>query len=127
MSHTKQSQDFKSKRQKYNSLLATRAKTLRASRDTTRRILLDEGLYDECKYLFCSGDASYIDDSYPRQQCLSAAFLRMVKEVKPRLSYRTVSSQPNFYIVSFMYNGTEFFAFVSREELEREGMIKDVD
>ena len=127
MSYTKQIQDYKSKRQKYISLLVTRAKTLKESRALTRRKLFGEGLYDECKYLFCSGDAAFIDDPYLRQQCLSTAFLRMVKEIKPCLSYRTVSSQPNFYIVSFMYYGTEFFAFVSREELEREGMMKDVD
>lgn len=127
MSYTKQIQDYKSKRQKYVSLLVTRAKTLKASRAATRRVLYGEGLYDECKYLFCAGDSAFIDDPYPKQQCLSTTFLRMVKEVKPCLSYRASSSQPNFYIVSFMYCATEFFAYVSREELEREGMIKDVD
>lgn len=127
MSYTEQSQDYKSKRQKYISLLVTRAKTLKESRARTRRELYGVGLYDECKYLFCSGDSAFIDDPYPKQQCLSTIFLRMVKEVKPILSYRAASSQPDFYIVSFMYCATEFFAYVSKEELEREGMIKDVD
>ena len=121
---TGQSQDFKSIRQRYISLLTTRSETLKASRAATRHTMHSEGLYDECKYLFCAGDAAYVGDPYPRQQCGSLEFLRMVKEVKPYLSYEIMGG-PYDYIVSFMYCGTEFFAVVNREELQKEGMMKD--
>lgn len=126
MSYTKQSQAFKSKRQEYVSLLTTRAKTLKAARDATRHVLRAEGLYDECKYLFCAGDSAFADDPHPKQQCSSIAFLRMVKEVRPSLLSKTMSPHSNSYLVSFMWYDTEFFAIVSREELKREGMIKYV-
>jgi hypothetical protein len=84
-----------------------------------------EGLYDECKYLFCAGDAAYVGDPYPKQQCNSFDFLRIVKEVKPCLSYEIMSERSDDYIVSFMYCGTEFFAVVNRKELQKEGMMKD--
>lgn len=121
---TGQSQDFKSIRQRYISLLTARSETLKTSREVTRHALHSEELYDECKYLFCAGDASYLDDPYPKQQCGSLEFLRMVKEVKPYLSYEIMSG-PYDYIVSFMYLGTKFFAVVNREELQKEGMMKD--
>lgn len=123
MSYIEQSQDFKSIRRRYLSLLTTRSETLRASRVDTRQKMLSEGLYDECKYLFCAGDSAYVDDPYPEQQCGSIAFLRMVKEIKPRLTYEIMSSHS--YLVSFMYCGTKFYAVVNREELKKEGMMKD--
>lgn len=124
---TGQSPDFKSKsiRQRYISLLTTRSETLKASRAATRHTMHSEGLYDECKYLFCAGDAAYVCDPYPRQQCNSFDFLRIVKEIKPCLSYEIMSERSDDYIVSFMYRGTEFFAVVNREELQKEGMMKD--
>ena len=122
---TGQSQDFKSIRQRYISRLTTRSETLKASRAATRHTMHSEGLYDECKYLFCAGDAAYVGDPYPRQQCNSFDFLRMVKEVKPCLSYEILSERSDDYIVSFMYCGTEFFAVVNRKELQKEGMMKD--
>jgi hypothetical protein len=125
MSCSGQSQDFKSIRQRYISLLTTRSETLKASRAATRHTLHSEGLYNVCKYLFCAGDAAYVDDPYPKQQCGSFEFLCMVKEIKPCLSYEIMSEHSNNYIVSFMYCGTEFYAVVSREELKKEGMMKD--
>lgn len=124
---TGQSQDFKSKsiRQRYLSLLTARSETLKTSRAVTRHALHSEGLYDECKYLFCTGDAAYVSDPHPRQQCGSLEFLRMVKEVKPCLSYEIMGEPYDAYIVSFMYRGTEFFAVVTRKELQKEGMMKD--
>lgn len=122
---TGQSQDFKSIRQRYISLLTTRSETLKASRAATRHTLHSEGLYDECKYLFCGGDAAYVPDPYPKQQCGSFEFLCMVKEIKPCLSYEIMSERSDDYIVSFMYSGTEFFAVINREELKKEGMMKD--
>lgn len=124
---TGQSLDFKSKsiRQRYLSLLTTRSETLKASRAVTRHTLHSEGLYDECKYLFCAGDAAYVSDPHPKQQCGSLEFLRMVKEVKPCLSYEIMGEPYDAYIVSFMYCGTEFFAVVNRKELQKEGMMKD--
>lgn len=124
---TGQSPDFKSKsiRQRYLSLLTARSETLKTSRAVTRHALHNVGLYDECKYLFCAGDAAYVSDSHPRQQCGSLEFLRMVKEVKPCLSYEIMSERSDAYIVSFIYLGTEFFAVVNREDLEKEGMMKD--
>lgn len=124
---TGQSPDFKSKsiRQRYISLLTTRSETLKASRAATRHTMHNEGLYDECKYLFCAGDTAYVDDPYPKQPCCSLKFLRMVKEVKPCLSYEIMGEPYDAYIVSFMYRGTKFFAVVNREELQKEGMMKD--
>lgn len=122
---TGQSQDFKSIRQRYISILTARSETLKTSRAVTKQALHSEGLYDECKYLFCAGDSAYVGDPYPRQQCGSLGFLRMVKEVKPCLSYEIMSERSDDYIVSFMYCGTEFFAVISREELQKEGMMKD--
>lgn len=124
---TGQSPDFKSIRQRYLSLLTTRSETLKASRTATRHTMHSEGLYDECKYLFCAGDAAYVGDPYPKQQCNSFDFLRMVKEVKPCLSYEIMSERSDDYIVSFMRCGTEFFAVVNRKDLQKEGMMKDVD
>lgn len=125
MSYSGQSQDFKSIRQRYISLLTTRSETLKASRAATRHTLHSEGLYNVCKCLFCAGDAAYVDDPYPKQQCNSIGFLCVVKEIKPCLSYEIMGEHSNNYIVSFMYCGTEFYAVVSREELEKEGMMKD--
>lgn len=125
MSFAGQSQDFKSIRQRYISLLTTRSETLKASRAATRHTLHSEGLYNVCKYLFCAGDAAYVDDPYPKQQCGSFEFLCMVKEIKPCLSYEIMSEHSDTYIVSFMYCGTEFFAVVSRAELKKEGMMTD--
>lgn len=122
---TGQSPDFKSIRQRYISLLTARSETLKTSRAVTKQTLHSEGLYDECKYLFCAGDAAYISDPYPRQQCASFEFLRMVKEVKPCLSYEVMSEHSDDYIVSFMYRGTKFFAVVNIKELQKEGMMKD--
>ena len=122
---TGQSPDFKSIRQRYLSLLTTRSETLKASRAATRHTMHSEELYDECKYLFCAGDAAYVSDPYSRQQCGSLEFLRIVKEVKPYLSYEKMSEHSDAYIVSFMHCGTEFFAVVNREDLQKEGMMKD--
>lgn len=122
---TGQSPDFKSIRQRYLSLLTARSETLKTSRAVTRSTLRSEGLYDECKYLFCAGDAAYVSDSHPRQQCGSLEFLRIVKEVKPCLSYEIMGEPYDAYIVSFMHCGTEFFAVVNREDLQKEGMMKD--
>lgn len=119
------SQDFKELRERYISLLTTRSETLKAARAATRHTLHSEGLYDECKHLFCAGDSAYVDDPYPKQQCGSIDFLRMVKEIKPCLSYEIMSSRSDNYIVSFMYCGTEFYAVISRKELKKEGMMKD--
>lgn len=122
---TGQSPDFKSIRQRYLSLLTTRSETLKASRAATRHTMHSEGLYDECEYFFCAGDAAYVSDPHPRQQCNSFYFLRIVKEVKPCLSYEIMGEPYDAYIVSFMHCGTEFFAVVNREELQKEGMMKD--
>ena len=118
------SQDFKSIRKRYLSLLTARSETLKTSRAVTKQALHSEGLYDECKYLFCAGDAAYVGDPYPKQQCNSFDFLRMIKAVKPCLSYEIMSEHSDDYIVSFMYRGTEFFAVVNRKELQKEGMMK---
>lgn len=122
---TGQSPDFKSIRKRYLSLLTARSETLKTARAVTKQALHSEGLDDECKYLFCAGDAAYVSDSHPRQQCASFEFLRMVKEVKPCLSYEILSGYSDSYIVSFMHRGTEFFAVIKREELQKEGMMKD--
>lgn len=122
---TGQSPDFKSIRQRYISLLTARSETLKASQADTRHALHSEGLYDECKFLFCAGDSAYVFDPYPKQQCGSLEFLRIVKEIKPCLSYKIMSEHSDNYIASFMYCGTEFFAVVSRKELQKEGMMKD--
>ena len=122
---TGQSPDFKSIRQRYISLLTTRSETLKASQVVTRHALHSVGLYDECKYLFCAGDSAYVSDPHPKQQCGSLEFLRMVKEIKPCLSYEIMSEHSDDYIVSFIYLGTKFFAVVNREELQKEGMMKD--
>lgn len=71
------------------------------------------------------GDAAFVDDPYPKQQCGSFEFLCMVKEIKPCLSYEIMSEHSDNYIVSFMYCGTEFYAVVNQEELKKEGMMKD--
>ena len=122
---TGQSPDFKSIRQRYLSLLTTRSETLKASRAATRHTMHSEELYDECKYLFCAGDDAYVGDPYPRQQCGATAFLRMVKEIKPCLSYEIMREHSDTYIARFMYCGTEFYAVVNRKELQKEGMMKD--
>lgn len=112
-------------KEKYFQILSTRAEVLTTAREATKQYLRQEGLYDKCKYLFIAGDAAYIDGTYSKQQCGSEEFLRMVKEIKPCLSYEPLSMLSNNYIVSFMYCSTEFFAVISRKQLKKEGMMKD--
>ena len=113
-------------KKKYLQVLTTRSEVLQTAREATKEYLNKEGLYDKCKYLFIAGDSSYIDDPYPRQQCGSEEFLEVIKEISPCLSYEIMSSHSDNYIVSFMHQGTEFFAVLNIKELRKEGLTPNV-